>query len=336
MTRAKEEADRKRHHEQQKRKVHGCLDPLTKDIITFEDEEDLEAKIRKIYRQLDEDDSGGLNYEEFSRAVRQVKGNVHLTRDDFDIITENGRLLGPTMEFNEEQFETMMKKELWRYSRRELANVLQVSGNEQFNSTILMLKIMECSSEVHFKKIHSLLTHIVQNQNTGRHARAGLGASDTPRDNHSDIPDCRDKSKFCELVLVAKDSPDACKLVKTLGQGMEDRVMLRLVDGKAIGLETMQPENAWDRWQYFQMVVGQMEEKDVLQVRLDEGGSRSGGFIVWDSPEHGSMVFDVARWHLSAGNPMKPMIMYMWMHTFILIGLPAVMPNATCMCAYTC
>ena len=37
----------------------------------------------------------------------------------------------------------MMKDELWRYSRRQLANVLSISGDEQFRSTLLMLKIME-------------------------------------------------------------------------------------------------------------------------------------------------------------------------------------------------
>ena len=36
------------------------------------------------------------------------------------------------------QFQEMMKRELWRYSRRELNNVLSVSGDEQFRSIILM------------------------------------------------------------------------------------------------------------------------------------------------------------------------------------------------------
>ena len=36
----------------------------------------------------------------------------------------------------------MMKGELWRYSRRELNNVLSVSGDEQFRATILMYGYM--------------------------------------------------------------------------------------------------------------------------------------------------------------------------------------------------
>ena len=35
-----------------------------------------------------------------------------------------------------------MKGELWRYSRRELNNVLSVSGDEQFRATILMYVYM--------------------------------------------------------------------------------------------------------------------------------------------------------------------------------------------------
>ena len=34
---------------------------------------------------------------------------IHLTRDDFDIVTENGKHLGPTAEFNAHQFQEMMK-----------------------------------------------------------------------------------------------------------------------------------------------------------------------------------------------------------------------------------
>ena len=45
----------------ERRKVAGCLDPLTKDLITFTDEEDLAAKIDRLYDKLDEDDSGGMH-----------------------------------------------------------------------------------------------------------------------------------------------------------------------------------------------------------------------------------------------------------------------------------
>ena len=43
--------------------MHGTLDPLTRDLIVFEDEQDLRRKVDFIYRELDEDESGGLTFE---------------------------------------------------------------------------------------------------------------------------------------------------------------------------------------------------------------------------------------------------------------------------------
>ena len=53
-----------------------------------------------------------------------------------------------------------------RYSRRELTNVLSVSGDEQFNSTILMLKIMENHTRSSLSEISSLLRSIQQRLET--------------------------------------------------------------------------------------------------------------------------------------------------------------------------
>ena len=87
VSRAKEEAEQEQHQQEQKRKISGCLDPLTVDIISFEDEDDLEVEIHEIYRQL----TRMIVVDSISTVVnrlRQLKGNIHLTRDD--IITENG------------------------------------------------------------------------------------------------------------------------------------------------------------------------------------------------------------------------------------------------------
>ena len=103
VTREKDRIARAEAMEAEKRKIKGCLDPLTKDLVTFEDDEDLASKIDDMYLRLDEDESGGLNFEEFRLGVKQLSSNIHLTRDDFDIVTENGKHLGPTAEFNSEQ-----------------------------------------------------------------------------------------------------------------------------------------------------------------------------------------------------------------------------------------
>jgi len=72
-------------------------------------------------------------------------GNIHFTEDDFEIITEYGKLLhSPEKpEFNKMQFRDMMRNELFRFARRNLANALQESEGEEFRQLVLMLKLME-------------------------------------------------------------------------------------------------------------------------------------------------------------------------------------------------
>ena len=60
MARGKEEEERLERLEQDKRKVKGCLDPITERFIDFLDKQDLEDKIDHLYTQLDEDGSGAL------------------------------------------------------------------------------------------------------------------------------------------------------------------------------------------------------------------------------------------------------------------------------------
>jgi voltage-gated sodium channel len=175
VRRMHEKMEEARLLEEEKRKVHGCLDPLTKGLCTFEDEADLTSRIDEIYSKLDEDESGGLAFEEFREGVKWLSKNIHLTRDDFDVVTENGKHLGPTAEFNRENFQKMMKGELWRYSRRELANVQSVSGDEKFNSTILMLKIMESSTDRALDEVLHLLRSISDPQ----HKAAGSATPGT-------------------------------------------------------------------------------------------------------------------------------------------------------------
>jgi len=69
VTRAKEEADRAEAVELEKRKVRGCLDQLTRSLITFEDQHDLQKKIHQLYEHLDEVRSRGLGAEMRARAV---------------------------------------------------------------------------------------------------------------------------------------------------------------------------------------------------------------------------------------------------------------------------
>ena len=64
VTRVKDEEERLELVEQEKRKIKGCLDQLTSLLTTFEDEKDLQGRIKSIFEELDEDESGTVTFEE--------------------------------------------------------------------------------------------------------------------------------------------------------------------------------------------------------------------------------------------------------------------------------
>ncbi len=115
-------------------------------LVTFEDTEDLMNKIDEIYLRLDEDDSGGLVIEEFRAGLKnmhvkdptteETTFGIHLTPDDFDLISDNRQLLSVDDEFNQQQFRKMMLGELQRYARRTLRNAVVFSNNQSTRSAV--------------------------------------------------------------------------------------------------------------------------------------------------------------------------------------------------------
>ena len=163
----KERLAREKEAELEKLRISGCLDPLTKTLIAFDDTEDLHLKIDGIYRRLDNDDSGGLNFEEFRQGLKHmtikdrhseghIALDIHLTRDDFDTVTEHGVFLGSKGEFNKLQFRNMMRGELERYVRRCIANCLRTSDSEEYRSTVMLIKMMEISLDNSFLEIRQV------------------------------------------------------------------------------------------------------------------------------------------------------------------------------------
>jgi len=65
--------------------VKGCLDEVTKSLISFEDHDDLAQKIDNLYLVLDDDGSGGLNFEEFQQGLMEMIDNMSIILDDFDV-----------------------------------------------------------------------------------------------------------------------------------------------------------------------------------------------------------------------------------------------------------
>ena len=141
----KEQLARDARRLRDQRRCRGVLDPVTSSLCDFQDVGDLCAKIDQLYERLDVDSNGGLDFDELQQGVRRLPGGakVHITRDDFDVITQHGQMLGPGGEFDKFQFQDMMLGELLRYAHREVMNVLQDSEKEEFRALVLLIKMME-------------------------------------------------------------------------------------------------------------------------------------------------------------------------------------------------
>jgi len=134
-----EVADRERLQRQRK-KLTGVVDPLTRTLMNYEDEEDLNAKIDTVYCRLDADGGGSLSFDELRSGLKKM--GIHLSYDDWEIITDQGRLTDDDDSFDRMGFREIMRGELWRFMRRELMNMGQ-SGSEEFKVQQIWQKLLD-------------------------------------------------------------------------------------------------------------------------------------------------------------------------------------------------
>ena len=78
------------------------LDPITKTLTEFQDIEDLIEKTDVMFAHLDVDGGGTLDFSEFKSGIKNLPGmsKVHMTEDDFEIVSEYGLHLGVQGDFN--------------------------------------------------------------------------------------------------------------------------------------------------------------------------------------------------------------------------------------------
>ena len=78
------------------------LDPITKTLTEFQDIEDLIEKTDVMFAHLDVDGGGTLDFSEFKSGIKNLPGmsKVHMTEDDFEIVSEYGLHLGVQGKFN--------------------------------------------------------------------------------------------------------------------------------------------------------------------------------------------------------------------------------------------
>ena len=166
--RDKEAAERALEKENQKRRITGVLDPITTELQYFDSRENLVDRIDNMYTTLDEDGSGGLSFAEFKHGLLNLDdmSKIHMTMEDFDQITDNGRYLTDG-EFNQSQFQDIMQQEFTRFCNRSVANSVKESKSTEFKTLVLMMKMMEMRLEVKVMALEeSVTTALTQSENT--------------------------------------------------------------------------------------------------------------------------------------------------------------------------
>jgi hypothetical protein len=157
--RDKEAAERALEKENLKRRITGVLDPITTELKDFESRENLLERIDNMYTQLDEDGSGGLSFAEFKHGLLNLDdmGKIHMTMEDFEQITDNGRYLTDG-EFDKYQFQHIMQQEFTRFCNRSVANSVKESKSTEFKTLVLMMKMMEMRLEVKLMALEESVT----------------------------------------------------------------------------------------------------------------------------------------------------------------------------------
>ena len=109
--------------------VLGVLDPLLKTLTSFVDDGDLTLKIDQWFKELDTDQNGGVSFEELRSGIKRLAGGktLHLTRDEFDVISEFGKHLDRKGEISRNAFQEVIKQQLTRLAARDLGTVLKLS-----------------------------------------------------------------------------------------------------------------------------------------------------------------------------------------------------------------
>jgi len=150
------EFDREQKEQQQTTvfRDRGPLDPVLDTIAHYGTAEDLTARIEALFQSLDVDESGKLSFREMWRGLQKLnfRPRIELTLDDFEALTDGGELCNDKGELGSTQFEEMIRRQLQRYSQRNLAYALDENEQDQcqgsMKSMMLVLKQLGNSVEL--------------------------------------------------------------------------------------------------------------------------------------------------------------------------------------------
>jgi hypothetical protein len=143
-----------------KQPLDAILDFLAKSFMSAED---LQVRIRQVFRNLDIDRSGSISYVELMEGVHRSDpdSGLRLTEEDFFEITDGGTLLSEGQVLDFTQFNIMILKRLRAYLQRKsaeavlhMANPVEVEAmllNSKFLmvETNLISNLVQASAEMH-------------------------------------------------------------------------------------------------------------------------------------------------------------------------------------------
>ena len=123
----------------------GPLDPLVRGLLAYTNQDDLMRRIQNLYQRLDLDENGAISLEELNVGLRKIHGasNFRLSADDFNLVTDNARLLNQEGELTPAAFEVMMMNQIKGFSQRKVLCALTrnfIRNDENAEDTMFALK----------------------------------------------------------------------------------------------------------------------------------------------------------------------------------------------------
>ena len=124
-----------------------AIDPLLAALAHFDTSEDLTERIRLLFRVLDVDESGSLSFDELALGCSKlrVKPQIRLSPHDWETMTAGIFSEPSQQELDLPQFDEMMRHQLKLYVQRQLANAMEVAGNDSPDrpgTTFFVLKLL--------------------------------------------------------------------------------------------------------------------------------------------------------------------------------------------------
>lgn len=128
--------------------VKSPLDPLLESLCSFYTNDDLSQRIRDLFEMLDADESNSLSCEELNYGLRKLKFKppIHLTMDDYEVITEGHMLCNNLGELDAESFELMVRCQLRQFVQMQ-ASAAMISADPVERSLLYVMKQIALSVE---------------------------------------------------------------------------------------------------------------------------------------------------------------------------------------------